>query len=97
MDYILAGVVIFSVGTGVASIKRYMERCAEKIIANQKQLESNLIEDNQKLKEQVKEQTEELLIMMRYVKIHKSMDHYKDFREHMKTAMFLNHNGFDDN
>ncbi|MEZ8107418.1 hypothetical protein F0249_19705 [Vibrio sp. 03-59-1] len=97
MDYILAGVVIFSVGTGAASIKRYMEINTEKIIANQKQLESNLIEDNQKLKEQVKEQTEELLIMMRYVKIHKSMDHYKDFREHMKTAMFLNHNSFDDN
>ncbi|WP_390252990.1 hypothetical protein [Vibrio parahaemolyticus] len=48
MDYILAGVVIFSVGTGVASIKRYMEKHAEKIITNQKQSESNLIEDNQK-------------------------------------------------
>ncbi|ENM3965494.1 TPA: hypothetical protein ACGF6Q_003321 [Vibrio cholerae] len=97
MDYILAGVVIFSVGTGVASIKRYIERYTEKVITNQKQLESNLIEDNQKLKDQVKEQTEELLIMMRYVKIHKSMDHYRDFREHMKTAMFLNHDDFDDN
>lgn len=97
MDYILAGVVIFSVGTGVASIKRYIESHTEKIITNQNQLESNLIEDNLKLKEQVNEQTEELLIMMRYVKIHKSMDHYKDFRNHMKTAMFINRNDLDAN
>ncbi|KPL97545.1 hypothetical protein BCT47_23600 [Vibrio splendidus] len=97
MDYILAGVVIFSVSIGVASIKRCMERYTEKIITSQKQLESNLIEDNLKLKEQVNQQTEELLIMMRYVKIHKSMDHFKDFRDHMKTAMSLNHDGFNDN
>lgn len=74
-----------------------MERYTEKIITNQKQLESNLIEDNLKLKEQLVQQTEELLIMMRYVKIHKSMDHFKDFRDHMKTAISLNHDSFNDN
>ncbi|MDX7830316.1 hypothetical protein [Aeromonas dhakensis] len=90
MDYVLIGTVILLVGASVVSIKRHINRCIEMVMTNQRLVEKNLIGENEKLKEQIDMQTEELFIMMRYVKIYKGMEGYRDFREHLKNAMFIN-------
>ena len=90
MNYLLTGVIIVLVGACIVSIKRHINSCIDMVMTNQRLVENNLIEENKKLKEQIDAQTEELFIMIRYVNVYKGMEGYRDFREHLKTAMFIN-------